>query len=471
MALLDALPEELLHDVLGHVHRTSDSSNNLFNVLTVARKYCRIAKDILYKAPRLLKPGSKSQLSWNDRRAHQLGGLLQRLVAEPGLARQVEKLDLCIIFERSSELCTWSSIECPKIEHWPSWETFSALVDELHIGPKSSEGVFYLRTAYSRHLITRFEPATVSLILAVVPSLRNLALHTYIQTHHEGLPGKFRRRSIHFKEWYGRAIIRKPDAIIGLANLVNLKSNDLLFWPLMCKPKVHSLEMILPIATAVPRHSRLPDMNFNISSSITTLIIGVKCYAWNDGLSIYVLKLTERLPCLTKLQFSISGHLKDFELAGGYEFTLTRIEAPALQTLVFETRGIKYNTESANDEDLILAQSSQIKSLTRFPDLRRIVGPVEAFMAHSNQEPCVFPRSINSIEIVNSLDEQVPGFVHTLVESDNLPNLKSILVWQNRKDNPECQDIIVQEEVRAWSQRRGIVISSGKGDMGLSQGW
>ncbi|KAH7401148.1 hypothetical protein DE146DRAFT_755583 [Phaeosphaeria sp. MPI-PUGE-AT-0046c] len=470
MSRLDSLVEELLYDILEYVHYSSNSSNNLFNLLTVASKYHRIAKDILYTAPRLLKPEPNAKAGWNDRRAHQLVGFLKRLLEEPHLAKWVRKLELCIIFDSSARHSACTETDCPDTSHWPTWDTYSALVDELNFGPKSAVGLSSLRAAYSRHLATGFEPATASLILALVPSLQCLTINSYYHRFKKRARRNFPPTSIHFRDWYGQGAIEDPGTIIGLDNIISLKTTGMIYWSWMRKPKIRFLEICMPMSGRAGLHVELSPANAEISPNITTLIVCATYPWWDESPSRYLRVLTQGLTFLTRLQLRIVDRLKSLEGRGGYEYAVKQIQAPGLQTLVLDARLIEYSIGSFDDGNIAPAEATPIASLTKFPDLRRIVGPMEAFMPKPGRKPCDFPPSIESIEIINSLGERFPDFVQTLADNDDLPNLKSILLWENGEDEQRCEDSDVPKEVREWSRRRGIFIGSGRGELGLSQG-
>jgi hypothetical protein len=513
MASLDSLPSELLHDVLYAVHCSSESSNDLFNVLLVAQKYHRAAKDVLYRAPRLLKPKSTDPLSWSEDNAHHLRGLLKTILDRPHLARQIYELDLTVIFE----LYSYKSVMTPEISqridqsnryHWPDWENYKALVDELHqeeIDPRHLQG---LKSLWENHVSAEFEPATASLILALSPSLRHLSLNIFRKYDPASNdnpewhvpPKNFEPYPLLAKDWFPVGTVWDASAIISLGNVVSIKSNGLVPWSMMSKPNLRSLNMV-PARNFYAVQLLLPPARLKVSSNVTSLTmhtdgdVVTRFNPWltrDQSSAIYLSDLTQCLSGLTSLHLVVSSLLNDNEIDSGFGFALSRINSCGLRTLVFDTRDVVYRIWNYNAQGLpdrpeiherripITLQDSKsalsastfrpLSSLAKLPDLRRFVGPMEAFVALRPVGDAMLytlPNSLESIEVVNPTEAFLAGLLEDMAGEGGLPNLKTVLVWQNIDDDDCVQKSIkVSEAVVAWIKRQGIFLGHGLGDMG-----
>jgi hypothetical protein len=72
--------------------------------LCLGKSHNRVARDILYKAPRLLRPKSTDTERWNSRHTHQLVGFLRTIINKPELADRIDELDLTVVFEGQAEV-------------------------------------------------------------------------------------------------------------------------------------------------------------------------------------------------------------------------------------------------------------------------------------------------------------------------------------------------------------------------------
>lgn len=79
-------------------------------------------------------------------------------------------------------------------------------------------------------------------------------------------------------------------------------------------------------------------------------------------------------------------------------------------------------------------------------------------MAKYNRKYCVFSRSIENIELVESQGKRYLDLLQALAKDDNLPNLKSVLVWRKDQKRRDREDIRISREPQAWCRGRGIFI-------------
>jgi hypothetical protein len=288
MASLDSLPTELLIEVLDQVHQSSQSSNNLFNALLVARKYYNVAKDILYRAPRLSQPLIKDRLNWNEENAHHLRGLLKTILDKPQLAKQIYELDLTVIQKEHNNKPILQPGTLERIDqfnhyHWPTWEYCETLLDNIYAKRIDSRLRENLKVAWESHVNVGFEPATASLILALTPSLEHQSLNTFCKHDYSSCqipeytsPKSFRPFPISAKDWFSEGSLYNPSAITGLENVVSIKCNDVIPWSMMSKPAMSSLQIRYSQSFS-PEEMNFPPAGSYVSSNVTSLTMHTDC--------------------------------------------------------------------------------------------------------------------------------------------------------------------------------------------------
>jgi hypothetical protein len=78
----------------------------------------------------------------------------------------------------------------------------------------------------------------------------------------------------------------------------------------------------------------------------------------------------------------------------------------------------------------------------------------------------LLPATLESIEIINPTEAFLSGLLEDLADSDRLPNLKIVLIWQRTSYGDQIQkSIALSEEVATWIRRRGVYLGHGLGDM------
>ena len=176
MTSLTSLPNEILGEILEHVHNAAESSNDLHSVLLAAPRFSRVTQDILYKAPRLLKPKPDDCVSWDLRRAHQVRGLLRTVITRPDLAKRIYQLDLTVVLART--------LESPREEHNEPGSTrqYHPPNDEVfNLDSTRVKNMKQVNSSWKNQVRAGLEPAMAGLILALVPSLKHLMINSFLK--------------------------------------------------------------------------------------------------------------------------------------------------------------------------------------------------------------------------------------------------------------------------------------------------
>jgi hypothetical protein len=209
-----------------------------------------------------------------------------------------------------------------------------------------------------------------------------------------------------------------------------------------------------------------------------------------DSADSYLSHLTQSFRALTSLYLVITGRLRTEQIDGGFGTAFSRISSRGLRTLAYDTRDMTYIpprnldarasiprtfrkrtlvTLKFDNPAIPTPKCRHLSPLSVFRDLRRFVGPMEAFVKlwkYGEAILYLLPASLESIEIINPTEAFLSGLLEDLADNDGLPNLKVVLVWQRTYNDDEIQkSITISEAVVEWIRRRGVYLGHGLGDM------
>ncbi|KAH7078155.1 hypothetical protein BKA63DRAFT_280608 [Paraphoma chrysanthemicola] len=467
---INVLPDELLCSILDFVHQRSESSNDLFNVLMVSRRFHNLVLDILYRSPRLLKPNDTDVASWHSRRAHQIHRLLSALVERPDLAKRIQHLDLTVVSDRPSGR-EWRhpndihEIDSSPYYYWPDYNEHRKILD---ISYESAEikRLDHLVKGWHYQVRTGFEPAIAGLILALTPSLKHLAVQSYRMCD-DVLPHmmddfseatvlpRLEVDSINPTDWFGGYASRKTRVPAGLANLVSIKCNGLISWPILRLSSLISIETGLSDV----RHSKQLKLartktSKTTISNVLRLAVTMDCVPLViDGQyfrdRIYLKWFTRYMRQLNTLRINFVG--PDMSCGPDYSALLRLIHAPGLHTLILDTQNITRTRETTSSRALLPELS-----LLQFPELKRIVAPQEALFQDGSERSCQLPASIEAMEICEPTEALSDCLAKMMETGDHLENLKSITIWRVQNlDQPQTLHTL-SARVCDWIDERMI---------------
>jgi hypothetical protein len=389
MVSLISLPTELLCQIVDDIHDASESSNDLFNILIVARRFSRIAIDALYRAPRLLKPNPTDPLSWHDRRAHQLPGLLKLVINRPDLANQIQKLDLTVIYDRVPgnswpKPQTIEQVGSSTIYHWPDINERRLAIPGLDLDSKSVQSVPNMRDEWKHNAHAGFEPAIAGLLIALTPSLVHLTTNVYHALkpndppQNSQAPPQLNFQPEHPRgiDWWGRHVSFTSSVVAGLSHARSLRcTTSLVPWRIIHTSTLEALDVKLPhgdVSFPLRIHGA---QGHRQAAFLTHLTIRADCEIMQDpekSEEWYLARLMRRCPALRVLRILIDGKLGD-RLGSAYEHAFAHAEAPNLERLVIDARGVENISEISGKVGLSIRPVTAPLKM-RFPGLRRVVG-------------------------------------------------------------------------------------------------
>ncbi|KAH7070289.1 hypothetical protein FB567DRAFT_217622 [Paraphoma chrysanthemicola] len=477
---INVLPDELLCSILDFVHQRSESSNDLFNVLMVSRKFHNLVPDILYRSPRLLKPKGTDVAGWHNRRAHQLHRLLSTLVEKPDLAKRIQHLDLTVVSDRPSGR-EWRDpndiheIDSSPYFYWPDYNEHRKILD---ISYESAEikRLDHLVKGWHYQVRTGFEPAIAGLILALTPSLRHLAVQSYrisdeVLSHlvdaesQEALkPPWLVADSIHPTDWFGESTYRGHPVPVGLSNLVSIKCNGLISWTIMRLPSLRSIGTGVSAARSAKPLESIRTHTYRTSiSKVSHLALDLNCSPLhrvagprNSKDRIYLAWFTKYLCQLNILRINFTGHL-DMTSGADYSALLGRIYASGLRTLILDTQNILRIRENVSSGIVM-----PMLSLLQFPGLKRIVAPQEALYQDGDERSCQFPTSVEELEILEPSETLNDCLAKIMDTGQHLEHLESILIWRAQNSDQPQTFHAPSAPVRDWMDENKIIFSQRK---------
>jgi len=476
MASLTSLPNEVLSDILEYVHNASESSNDLHSLLLVARRISRVAKDILYKAPRLLKPKPDDCVSWHLRRAHQVRGLLRTVITRPDLAKQIYQLDLTVVLYRRLESSQEEPNEQPgstRQYHCPNDEVFD--LDSTRV-----KNMKQVNSSWKNQVRAGLEPAMAGLILALAPSLKHLMINSFLK-HPEpplsesptpDLPSfesLYSAQSLTPLDWFGRHPNFDLSSVAGLAHLISLRCTGLVPRPVMIQPSLRSLDIAtLNFAPDIPLDLLMPLADDSAVGNLVHLTLHAGCTTIHEEFPmapgfptpshvLYLTRLTRCFPALIALHLVVDGNFM-FWLDAGYNYTIERIDIPNLQILTIDTRGVK-------GDGVGIHKVTGITQLTRLPRLRRIVAPHDAFVTNGCFQLHAF-ASVESMEVIDPPEDFIRCMLDTMADDDCLPNLSAVVVWREHEDDNAEPGLALHEVTLSWIERNNIFIGLAVGTKG-----
>lgn len=333
MARLDALPVELLCEIFQYVHDTCESSNDLFNISLLGRKYYPVARDTLYKAPRLLQPKNTDGGEWYYRRRHQLRTLLRTIISQPHLAKQICELQMTVKLR--------------------SFRWTPRTPDELCIVDFENEAVQslpFVSADWIARMRSGEEAATCALILSLVPSLRRLYLNTVEMRHTIAKDGDLfvsHDLEIYMYDWFNSLPGEfNTRAIAGLRNLLSIRTEG----------RYPSCLLNIPTIEVIELGDSYHDLRFHelTSSNVSSLRLHANHYpnmalnAWQGWAYLTTKNIYSNLPCLYSLKtlhFIVTGSVGEITLRNTYPRQRLPIVAPNLRTFIYDTRAVFHPSE------------------------------------------------------------------------------------------------------------------------------
>ncbi|KAH5426507.1 hypothetical protein HBI47_117380 [Parastagonospora nodorum] len=331
MARLDALPVELLCDIFQYVHDSCESSNDLFSVSLLCRKYYPVARDVLYKAPRLLQPKPTDDRKWYYRRRHQLRSLLRTTISQPHLAKQIGELEVTVALRSS---------------HWTP--RTPADLGTIDVENETVQSLPCTSADWTARICSGDEAATCALILGLIPSLRRLSLNAVKMCHSFAQDEDyFVNQAPRIYDWFDFSPGSfDTSEIAGLKNLLSIKSDE---WYPRCLLNIPTIEAI---------ELSEPQFSFGLHqrplSNVSSVTLHSDHYSteslnhwqqWAHVMAESMFLNLQYLPRLETLHLIVTGSV-DQDSAddrfGDYPYPLM---APNLRTFIYDTRAVFHHGE------------------------------------------------------------------------------------------------------------------------------
>jgi hypothetical protein len=474
MASVESLPDEILCEIIEAIHLSSNSSHDLFNAIQVSPRFYRLGKEILYKAPRLKKPNSPNDITeWDCLRKHQLRGLLRSLLENPEFARLVRRLEITVVHHQYYYPFVPEHRELP--------DDFDQVVENLTLDePKIFKTVpCYEDECWRCRVRSGIEAAMAGVILALTPTLKHLTINSapVPKRPHDVRPRLgFLSPGLNPHDWYGQSRVFDASAIIGFANLVTLRCTGLVPWSVIAQPSLKALHIVL---LYVPEIMRIPSNTDEVSTSVASLTVESSSMLiqqkWptprQSVHNLYLKSLTQRLICLETLEIIIKDEISTNTRTPKYRRLFTCIVAPTLRSLMIDTQKLEYSDNNVSEDGTVVVHPVIEPATTliqsRFPGLLRIVAAQHAFLKEGFTLFCSLPASIKYLEVIDPTESFGHYLTHSLADSDQMPNLVSIVIWRDRNSEQTIANVLSSHGIRDLCRSRGIYLGRGVG----GQGW
>jgi hypothetical protein len=452
MIRLDDLPNELLSQIALALcmSTTDDSNNDAYNLALVARRFRSIAQDALHTfvSVRDLRVETES---------YRVGYLARTLIERPDLACKVQELDLALMWKVYSheEACKSSTNKC--VCHWDDMKNlFLGFLDTRELSTKT----------WAEALKAGFEEAMAGVVLHLLPALHTLTIDNYHQTKYPDFDGNKvlvpRRIDTHYL--FGIPVHEfDPSLVPGLANLKHIRSSAHIPWQLIGLSSLKTLHIgILPTILNYPFDVPI---STNVTSTITSLTLPMNLVVLeNDYMNdidgryeygIFSEKLFEGLTRLKRLNIRLyrncesrGSRLGDHKTtppgSSSYDRLLSMFYSSSLETIVLDTSDVDTRAVKnwKSGRNYLESCVDPLSSLRRFPNLKTIIAPQQAFFTSRVQSfpPITYPPSISSIGIIDPSPE-IADYVGLIgrIKQAYTPDLSNIEFWCDR--NPPLESV------------------------------
>ncbi|CAO2653993.1 Nn.00g107260.m01.CDS01 [Neocucurbitaria sp. VM-36] len=441
MASLDDVPDELLLQVAEHLghsdRRPRDRNNDLCSLALVARKYRGVAREILYTSLCVDKPHSYNERGeiYQNTTLNAVGNtLVQRCVAyrdedgptrvvrlvrtlleQPNLADMVCCLDITVIYRRKTHDSRCANFNRGDLCRC-GWQDFVNLCKASIFRINHPA----LSKTAKRHWIRAIhmgqEIAVLGVLLASIPKLRGLDLSFY-----SPIPKTL--RSVDGEFYLGNEDYNSNSDVGGhyfdekaISNVPTWLNSDRDISPAQF-PMLKDLIVEMDLGTLSGRH--------NTQNYLHDVLL--------------------RLPKLRYLQFRLvprtyMDEYRNYSYIDMFESSYDQILGQlachdTLETLIIDVAEL-YEQNAVPSRCAILFEYLEVMgSLINYPSLRRIVAPQEAIFSSMTGgfDICVFPKSIETIEIIDSTRIANHFALYLIEQKSDFPNLKTIVLWSFRK--------------------------------------
>jgi hypothetical protein len=187
--------------------------------------------------------------------------------------------------------------------------------------------------------------------------------------------------------------------------------------------------------------------------------------------NLYLKSLTQRLICLETLEIIIKDEISRNTRTPKYRRLFTCIVAPTLRSLMIDTQKLEYSDNNVSEDGTVVVHPVIEPATTliqsRFPGLLRIVAAQHAFLKEGFTLFCSLPASIKYLEVIDPTESFGHYLTHSLADSDQMPNLVSIVIWRDRNSEQTIANVLSSHGIRDLCRSRGIYLGRGVG----GQGW